>query len=201
MLSQPSYTIQEVRNRDIDFKMASARVRSMVAPEVANQYDENLAFHIRAVQVAGEFLGVSSVRLKVHDASKFTEAEYAPYARWFFTKSQFPNDDIAVLFPSLRVEFQKAWIHHVHANSHHWSHWVLPLANRKVEALQMPEDDILEMVADWMGASLAYEGQWGMTRWLTSNYKGVVLHKASRKTLNGILKDLGYNVEYFLSSH
>lgn len=140
------------------------------------------------VFLAGRTLGVSLWRLIKHDWSKFTPSEYPHYQRQFFGDKKAPG-------------FDAAWLHHIHCNDHHWEHWIQPtdyeitpgIYDRK--SLPMPEAAAREMIADWMGASRAYEGKWpkpGEWRWLYENYARLWLHEETEMFVAGILWRMGY---------
>jgi len=88
----------------------------------------------------------------IHDISKFSVAEYYPYAMNFF----YPLYSEAV-----DKSFKAAWLHHIHNNKHHPEYWVLitkkSLDNNitKIYYVDMPEIYRLEMICDWYGASKA----------------------------------------------
>lgn len=120
-------------------------------------------------------------RLLVHDRSKFSRAEWTPYVCQFYgpspteQASREVNEHFASYHPLDRATlgdtrehmviervkritaerkraFDAAWLHHIHANPHHWQHWILHEDSGKVIVLVMPLAAINEMVADWIGA-------------------------------------------------
>jgi hypothetical protein len=154
--------------------------------EVVDAYTESLNKHIAYVQEAGRKLGVPENLLECHDASKWRFPEFPGYAMHFHGGGA--PDAFAI-----------AWIHHIHHNPHHWQHWVFPdnftpKGSKEVEngVLQMPEVYALEMVADWMGSSMAYTGSWDMTKWLHKNLHKVKLHSRTATYVREVLDDLGY---------
>lgn len=152
--------------------------------DMLEKYLESLERHISFVRQAGKRLGVDPAQLAQHDQSKYSEAELMPYARRFYGQGL---DDEQVA-----ADFQRAWLHHLHNNPHHWQHWVLINDEDGVDVLEMPQRYALEMVADWMGASMAYTGSWDMTEWLERNYPRVMLHPSTREYVNSVLRSLGY---------
>lgn len=129
-------------------------------------------------------------RLIVHDFSKFTPSELPHYGRQFFG----PADD--------PLNFIYCWIHHQNHNGHHWEYWIPRTGHNRCnppypdnEPCPMPEWAVREMVADWLGASRAYEGRWptpGNWPWLEKNRFKIRLHKESREKLNEILLEIGF---------
>lgn len=156
-----------------------------VDPPIAEAYIESLQAHIAYVQEAGRMIGVGDDQLEVHDASKWTRAEFPGYARHF--KGGGAPDD-----------FAGAWLHHIHHNPHHWQSWIFSDGftpkGSGVEngVLPMPIIYILEMVADWMGASRAYTGGWDMAGWLAKNMSRIRVHSKTATVLRGILDNQGY---------
>jgi hypothetical protein len=56
----------------------------------------------------------------------------------------------------------------------------------------MSETYLREMVADWLGASLAYTGSWDMSPWLNRHLSKMKLHTETRTILNEVLSSIGY---------
>lgn len=105
------------------------------------------------VFLAGINTGAPLWRLLIHDWSKFLPAEAPHYGRQFFGAADDP------------LGFSYAWLHHQRRNPHHWEYWIPITGHNRggygdLQPLPMPEWAVREMVADWMGASRAYEGRW-----------------------------------------
>jgi len=152
----------------------------------AKKYIKTLEDHIKYVQEAGKQIGVEEDQLAVHDDSKWTEFEFPGYAM-HFQGGGAPD------------EFSKAWLHHIHWNPHHWQHWLFSDGytpkNSNVEngAVEMPHHFALEMIADWMGASMAYTQSWDMSDWLVKNIPKIKVHSNTADYLRGVLDNpLGY---------
>lgn len=149
----------------------------------AKDYIESLNAHIKAVQEAGEKLNVPKRLLFHHDASKWSNEEFPHYARQFCGDKGDPES------------FEKAWLHHIHENPHHWQHWIIPDTQK---VLKMPKEYALEMVADWMGSSYVYTGSWDMTDWLDKNHSKITLHPETSHYVGTILSALlGYEIYTF----
>lgn len=167
-----------------------------IPEEVLDDYYGSLLAHIAAVHDAGKKLGVPEQQLYLHDLSKFSVSEFGAYAK-HFKGGGAPN------------EFAHAWIHHIHHNEHHWERWIFPNGftpkDSEVEngAIEMPEHFALEMVADWMGASVAYTGSDDMTDWLKGNMGRITVHSRTAIFLRKILRELGYGgiVDYTQFRH
>ena len=123
--------------------------------------------------------------LVIHDWSKFTPSEAPHYGRQFFGSKDDP------------LGFSRAWNHHQKANPHHWEYWVMVTGHNRGglpdgSPLPMPEKYAREMLADWLGASRAYEGKWPVSlagwSWWSKNFAGLNLHPETRAFL---LKTVG----------
>ncbi len=84
------------------------------------------------------------------------------------------------LKPFRQAWFDQAWLHHQHANPHHWQHWVLHEDSGALKLLDMPEHFIREMVADWAGAGRAITGRWDVLDWYAKNYENIQLNQNDR---------------------
>ena len=80
-----------------------------------------------------------------HDSSKYSPEEYEAYDNYFYGNKSY----------EVVQEFNKAWLHHIHNNPHHWQHWILinddPKEDMKI--LDMPDIYIIEMICDWWSFS------------------------------------------------
>lgn len=175
-------TLEFLLRRNID--LAPDR---FIPEDVVMAYHKSLMTHIGAVQEAGDKLGLTFLQLAVHDASKFSHAEFNAYAMHFHGGGA-PK------------QFALAWLHHIHASPHHWQYHMFAdgfsLRGSDVEAglVEMPEHYALEMIADWIGASVAYTGSDDMTMWLKNNMPKIWLHSKTAAFVRLKLAELGYDV-------
>lgn len=126
------------------------------------------------VFVAGISLGVPLWRLMLHDWTKFLPWNLVAYNRQFFGKADRPE------------QFVRAWLRHQNAHDHHWEWWIPRTGHNRcqppypdTEPLPMSVAAVREMVADWMGASRAYEGRWPTAAnwpWLRSHLCLILPH-------------------------
>lgn len=156
-----------------------------ISESVAKEYIETLQAHIRCVVEAGRKLGVPRQQLAIHDDSKWSETEFPGYALHF--KGGGAPD-----------RFANAWLHHIHCNPHHWQHWIFSDgytpngSNVENGLVEMPSYYALEMIADWMGASMAYSGTDDMSDWLVNNIPRIRVHSRTAEYLRVELDHLGY---------
>ncbi len=152
-----------------------------ITDEQTAAYLDSLCAHITYVREAGRKLGVPDYQLRYHDQSKFSFEELPYYVRNFHGDKQDPDG------------FAMAWLHHLHANEHHWQHYIFsdgftPKGSMVEDGcLPMPSRYVLEMVSDWMGASYVYTGSWDMSDWLLKNLPRIKIHSRTAELLESIL--------------
>lgn len=110
-------------------------------------------------------------QLVKHDWSKFTPAEWGPYALSFYGP-QPPNE-------ATKAMFDAAWLHHQRHNPHHWQYYVLREDSGKTKVLPIPKKYRAEMLADWRGAGRAY-GNNNTAEWYSKNAANIMLHPDTR---------------------
>ena len=136
---------------------------------------------------------VSYKRLLLHDLSKFSSAEFWPYADYFYGSK------------SNSTLFRQAWIHHVHHNDHHGEHFIDNYASfiDQLDSVEltihpMPDDAILEMLADNLAATRSYEGHWPDQKkkdgwaWMTKWFDTLKLHPITKMKYTALLCAIGY---------
>lgn len=127
-----------------------------------------------------------------HDLSKFTEAEYKAYDDYFYADDRTPQ---------MEESFDYAWLHHIHANPHHWQYWVLKeddsIVNGNsmtVKCLDIPDNYIIEMVADWWSFSwinyMATGDKQELYRifdWYNAHLNSIAMHPNARQKVEALL--------------
>ena len=96
--------------------------------------------------------------------------------------------------------FIRCWVHHQNHNPHHWEYWIPRTGHNRCTPpypdnvpIQMSEWAVREMVADWIGASRAYEGKWpvrGEWSWLKNNYPKIRVHPSTAELITSILTEM-----------
>ena len=128
------YIKNHIENVQLCYKKAVVAFR-VVFPEVYEDLDQ---------------IKTLSNLLDNHDASKFSEEEFFPYAMRFFPiKGIDPKEEY------IKNNFKLAWLHHVNNNGHHPGHWAL-VDDNEVQIFDMPDVYIIEMLCDWMAMSIYY---------------------------------------------
>lgn len=112
----------------------------------------------------------------IHDWSKFLPSEWFPYVENFYGEK--PTD--------ASLEFDRAWLHHIHWNKHHPQHWYLIQAEDDDYALPIPYRYLVEMLCDWKGAGRA-KGTPDTIAWYQKNSTKMLLNESTRKKLELML--------------
>jgi hypothetical protein len=135
----------------------------------------------------------------VHDLSKFLPSEIVPYANWFrgeYGLSFSPTLSDALtkhaiwkldLHYECKRAFDEAWLFHQHRNPHHWQYWLLRKDDGSLQAMEMPDIYVIEMVADWVGAGTAL-GKPDTWAWWKANEEKIHLHLNTKAKVITLLK-------------
>jgi len=107
------------------------------------------------VFLAGLKVGCPILRLIIHDWTKFLPSELPHYHRQFFGKTDDP------------AGFVRCWTRHQNRHEHHWEYWIPRTGHNRCyppfpdnTPIEMSDEAVKEMIADWLGAGRAYEGKW-----------------------------------------
>lgn len=112
-----------------------------------------------------------------HDASKWENEEWGPYLNHFY-----PADG----FPDVEAEYDKAWLHHLHNNPHHWQHWCMVNDDGTSRALDMPVGEILHMLCDWSSFSAKDPDSTGK-QWWEDNGDKMTLSDTTRELIERLI--------------
>lgn len=132
-------------------------------------------------------------RLIIHDWSKFLPSELPAYQRQFFGPKELQCPE----------QFIACWTMHQNRHPHHWEYWIPRTGHNRCtpplpdnEPIPMPMWAVREMVADWMGASRAYDGKWPSYQrwpWFDNNFAKISgrLHGVTYARVLLVLKEVG----------
>ena len=137
------------------------------------------------VYLAARDLGIPWRGL-VHDLSKLRPSELMPYARYFYNPDGTNRNrrDKTGYYRAGNTGspfFDIAWMNHQHRNPHHWQHWLLVYDEEGARPLPMPREYILEMIADWIGASMAQGFGPDVRPWYEQHKDDMILHPYTRR--------------------
>ena len=158
---------------------------------MSEKYDEYLRQHINGVR---EALGWMLENLELpqisegckkdahflvlhHDESKRCIDEYGAYDSYFYGDKD--EDD-----------FNYAWLLHIHRNPHHWQHWVLVNDEDGIVALEMPEEYVLEMIADWWSFSWRSGNLREVFGWYEDHKGKMIFHPNTRELVESVLDEI-----------
>lgn len=120
-----------------------------------------------------------------HDLSKFSPVEFWESVKYWDGKSS--------PIPKCKADrgYSLAWQHHKGRNSHHYEYWVDYLDQGGIP-IKMPWNDLLELVADYLGAARAYLGntftyQRELDWWKKKWDSGIKMHPKTADEVTGIL--------------
>lgn len=154
------------------------------------KYLVRLLKHKYFVFIAGSMIGLPLWLRITHDWTKFLPCEFIPYAKNFcgdYSRSPVGRENA-------NNEFLKAWLHHENSNKHHWGYWVPRSGKSANEPLEIPDVYLLEMIADFMGASRTYTGKWSISRWLGDNIQTMKFNKNTKKNFLEIMHEATFRV-------
>ena len=125
-----------------------------------------------------------------HDMSKFSPVEFWESVRYWDGK-QSP-------IPICKVDkgYSLAWQHHKGRNSHHYEYWVDNLDSGGT-AIKIPWKDLLELIADWLGAGRAYQGKnftlQGEYEYVRTKLRTAKIHFVSASLLEELFRGFAQN--------
>jgi hypothetical protein len=164
------------------------------------KYLDYVIRHKYFVFVAGLKTKAPLWRLLIHDWSKFMPSEWLPYTEFFYGDHHDfcykcgehvrRHDFLPCKYYRTKDAFDRAWLHHLHLNPHHWQHWVLRMDSGDTLVLNMPEKLIREMVADWMGAGRAITGRWEAYDWYQKNKDKMQMTEDTRSMVECLLEEV-----------
>lgn len=158
---------------------------------------KNMWNHLRTVQTHRKwvrhycFLAGIPWRGIKHDLSKYSPTEFFESAK-FWTGTGSPINEAKAA-----QGYSKAWLHHKGRNTHHWAYWTDDFSKGTI-VYNMPQDDFVELVCDFLAAGRAYSGKdftysnelrW----WNKDKYVGnKAMHYKNKQMLDIILSDFAY---------
>ena len=152
---------------------------------MSKNYDNYIIEHRTAVETAYQWLVDHKIIkdqyrqvIDIHDVSKWGNEEYDAYDKYFYSKSKTKE---------VEEQFNFAWLHHIHANPHHWQHWVLINDDDGTHALEMPEEYIIEMLCDHWSFSHKQGKLDEIFKWYEDHKKTIIFHKNTKQRYEELL--------------
>lgn len=126
----------------------------------------------------------------MHDITKLSPREFFPYAHHFYnadgTKRNVRSADGSYDPNKQAFEFRAAWLYH-QRNKHHWQAWCV-VGDGELSPLPIPEKYMREMVADWIGAGMAYNSQSNPLPWYENNKPKMILDVGSAEFIDALIR-------------
>ena len=138
----------------------------------------------------GAYFGELDEIIEQHDKSKYInipsiedyyelKIEFDPYAQYFYgTKKD----------EEVKLNFQRAWLSHIHQNPHHWQHWLLHNDTEGLAILDMPYVFIIEMICDHWSFSWKNNNLYEIFDWYEKHKEEIIFSDKTRKTYEDILQ-------------
>lgn len=122
-----------------------------------------------------------------HDLSKFSFIE-------FFSSIPYYQKGKSPIPPMLFAGKNEPWLHHKAKNDHHFEYWIRYINGQPTPVL-MKWEAILEMYADWKGATRAYGREWNSDNQIeyVKGTSEIILHPSVKLLLIDFFK---YEKEY-----
>ena len=152
---------------------------------MSKNYDNYIIEHRTAVETAYQWLVDHKIIkdqyrhvIDIHDVSKWSNEEYDAYDKYFYGKSKTKE---------VEEQFNFAWLHHIHANPHHWQHWVLINDDDGTHALEMPEEYVVEMFCDHASFSFKTGNLEEISKWYKDHKFNMILHRNTKVMYEDLL--------------
>ena len=151
---------------------------------MSTEYSNYIMEHVANVEKAYIWLREKEIisdelttQINWHDVSKYLNDEYDAYDNYFYGRKT----------EKVKLEFNYAWLHHIHNNPHHWQYWVLVNDEDGTHALEMPREYVIEMICDWWAFSHKSGNLYEIFDWYKSHKKNMILHENTKKLVEELL--------------
>ena len=151
---------------------------------MSTEYSNYIMEHVANVEKAYIWLREKEIisdelttQINWHDVSKYLNDEYDAYDNYFYGRKT----------EKVKLEFNYAWLHHIHNNPHHWQYWVLVNDEDRTHALEMPREYVIEMICDWWAFSHKSGNLYEIFDWYKSHKKNMILHENTKKLVEELL--------------
>lgn len=132
----------------------------------------------------GERISVLNTEMSEPGPYKF--GQIVKYNGWDCVVASKGDTSTGLLPLRYKQAFDMAWNNHQKRNKHHWQYWILTMDDEKDnKVLEMPEEYMLEMLADWNGAGKAITGKINTKAWYLKRRDRFkkVLHPNTRRSI------------------
>lgn len=147
------------------------------------KYFRYLIRHKFYLFVVGLKLKVPIWQLIVHDYSKLFPSILKPYANsveYGYNYKNWPQ--------KAKDDFDLGCLRHFRIEKHHFQAWVLFHDSGCLKALEIPDNYLRELLADWLSAGKAKTGKWEAKSWYSQRKDKIILHPNTRRKLEELLE-------------
>ena len=124
--------------------------------------------------------------IRNHDKSKWSKGEYKAYDIYDDYRHGRKSKDNPE-FEKVKKDFDTAWNHHQKSNPHHWQYWIIIKGDGSQKVLDMPYENIIEMICDWWTFSWKENNLHSIFEWYSKNKNNMILSTSTRNTVESIL--------------
>lgn len=169
------YLITHISNVNKGYKWLKEHLPDILSED---NYIEETAYYGELDDIISQHDG--SKYNQMPDADNYYElrCEYDAYAEYFYGNEKTPE---------VKDAFDRAWLAHIHANPHHWQHWMLQNDEDGLKLLDMPYVFIIEMLCDWWSFSWNKGNLYEIFEWYDERRNGILLSKNTRDKVEHIL--------------
>lgn len=142
-----------------------------------------LAKHKWYVLIAGLKLKVPLWQLLIHDYTKLFPSILRAYSDsqvYGYNYKNWPEE--------ARNRFDWASLQHTRWEKHHFQNYIVIFDSGCQKALEIPDNYLRELVADWNSAGKAKTGKWDAKPWYYKNPNRFLLHPNTRRKLEELLE-------------
>jgi hypothetical protein len=100
----------------------------------------------------------------IHDKSKWSIYEYDGYRKHFNPVDNTEKED-----PNTKIEYDRAWLHHMNTNPHHPEYWIMRDNYDGVRPIEMERVYIAELILDWASVGMIFNNN--PYKWFIKNKK------------------------------
>ena len=143
---------------EILFKLINIVICFFIGYGLAKLVNSNVFKHLKTILTHKWWVFIYCCRCGLiwrgitHDLSKFSPTEFMESIK-YYTGTRSPIDVCKE-----QNGYSKAWQHHKGRNTHHYEHWT-DNYDSGTTPIQMPLEDAMEMICDYLGAARAYMGK------------------------------------------
>lgn len=175
------YLVQHIGNVQKGYEWIKENLPDVVS---VDNYFEETAYYGELDEIIAKH--DSSKRTILPDADNYYDlkCEYNAYADYFYGEQT----------EEVKAAFDRAWLAHIHANPHHWQHWMLQNDEDGLILLDMPYVFCIEMISDWWAFSWKENKLDEIFTWYEKNKEGILLSEKTRTTVESILEKLKHKL-------